>query len=375
MAARQFPLSLFSLWVLALFCLLVPGVYFYVEQFRQGICLTGLSRDVPWGIYIAQFTFLVGVAASSVVFTLPVHFHRYERFAPFLLPGECLAIGAVISACLFIFVDLGQPARLLNILLYPHPGSVIFWDMVALLGYLALIVLIAWLRWNRQRYGVLPPPWIKGVLTLSIFWAFSIHTLTAFLYSGLPGREFWFSAILAARFLTSAFCSGPAILLLVCLAGKRLFRFSPDPQALRVLLQIIAYTMGLNIFFFLLSCFTVFYSQIPAHTAPFAALASLSGAPVWCAGMALVSFFLLAHPSTRAHPILMPPALLLLVFSLWLDKGYLFIVGGFSPNPFGQVVSYAPTLPEVYIALSIYACGALVVSIGMRLRLRETIGE
>jgi molybdopterin-containing oxidoreductase family membrane subunit len=359
MAARRFPLSPFALWLLFLGCAIAPGVYFQAGQ--PG---TGLTRDVPWGLYIAQFTFLVGVAASSLVFTLPVHFYRYEPFAPFLLPAECLTIGAVIAAGLFIFVDLGQPSRIWNILLHPHPGSLIFWDMAALLGYLALTVLLAWLRWQRQRHGAPPPFRVKALLTLSVFWAFSIHTLTAFLYAGLAGREFWHSSILAARFLASAFCSGPAILLLLCLAGKRFLRFVPDPQALRVLLQIVVYAMGLNIFFFLLSCFSVFYGQIPAHTAPYGALDS-SPLPAWCAALACVSFLLLAF-SAACRPFLMTPALLLLLLSLWLDKGYLFITGGFRLNPFGRIAPYAPTLPEICTSLSIYACGALVVSIGLR---------
>ncbi|MDR2077063.1 MAG: polysulfide reductase NrfD [Desulfovibrio sp.] len=374
MAARRLPFSRFSLWLLFLGCLSLPGAYFYLEQYRQGICLTGLSRDVPWGLYVAQFTFLVGVAASSVVFTLPAHFHQDQRFARLLLPAESLAIGAVFSACLFVFVDLGRPERLWNILLHPHPGSLIFWDMIALPGYLVLTSLLFWLRWNRQRHGIPPPPRTGGLLTLSIFWAFSIHTLTAFLYAGLPGRDFWFSAILAARFLASAFCSGPAILLLLALAGQRFFRLSPDPQALRALLRIITYTMGLTIFFFLLACFSVFYGQIPAQTASFAMLASSSSLPAWCLGTALVSFSLLACPAARAHPVLLPLSLVLVLVSIWLDKGYLFILGGFSRNPFGQAAFYAPSLPEACIALSIYACGALVVSIGLRLGSAEESG-
>lgn len=30
-----------------------------------------MSRDVSWGLYIAQFTFLVGVAASAVMLVYP----------------------------------------------------------------------------------------------------------------------------------------------------------------------------------------------------------------------------------------------------------------------------------------------------------------
>ncbi|MDR1359415.1 MAG: polysulfide reductase NrfD [Deltaproteobacteria bacterium] len=368
MAMSGLPFSRFSLWLAFLGCAMLPGLYFYLEQYRQGICLTGLSREVPWGLYVAQFTFLVGVAASGVVFALPVHFYQYERFAGFLLPGECLTLGAIFSACLFIFVDLGQPDKLWNILLHPHPRSVIFWDMAALLGYLLLTALLAWMRWQRQRHGVPPPSWLKALLTLSVFWAFSIHTLTAFLYAGLSGRESWHSTILAVRFLASAFCSGPAILLLLCMAGKNLLRFTPNPQTLRVLRRVIVSAAGLNIFFFLLSCFSVFYGQIPAQTASFIAPASISSLPAWCAGLALLSFFLLA--AAGRHPFLLSPGLILLILSLWLDKGYLFVAGGFSLDPFWRSAFYVPTLPEACISMGIYACGAMAASLGFKLWFR-----
>ena len=42
------------------------GFIFYLWQFNFGLGITGRSRDVSWGFYIANFTFLVGVAAAAV---------------------------------------------------------------------------------------------------------------------------------------------------------------------------------------------------------------------------------------------------------------------------------------------------------------------
>ncbi len=193
---------------------------------KYGLVITGLSRDVTWGLYIAQFTFLVGVAASAVMVVLPYYLHDFKAFGPITILGEFLAIAAVVMCMLFIFVDMGQPTRVLNVLLYPTPHSMMFWDMVSLSGYLVLNAVIALVTLRAEREGVAPPHWIKPVILLSIPWAVSIHTVTAFLYSGLPGRSLWLTAILAPRFLASAFASGPALLILLCLLLRRVSRFS-----------------------------------------------------------------------------------------------------------------------------------------------------
>ena len=206
-------------WTWIFFLLAVIGVGFlcYLRQLSYGLGITGMSRNVTWGLYIGQFTFLVGVAASAVMVVLPYYLHNHKEFARMTILGEFLAISSVCMCMLFIFVDMGQPWRILNVMLHPTPSSMMFWDMVSLGGYLVLNALIALVTLDAERNGVAPAAWIKPVILLSIPWAISIHTVTAFLYSGLPGRTFWLTAILAPRFLASAFASGPALLILLCM--------------------------------------------------------------------------------------------------------------------------------------------------------------
>ncbi|HLB35502.1 MAG TPA: NrfD/PsrC family molybdoenzyme membrane anchor subunit, partial [Gemmatimonadales bacterium] len=194
-------------WIGALLVVIVLGVLSYLRQLQFGLGVTGLSRDVTWGLYIAQFTFLVGVAASAVVVVLPYYLHNFRAFGKITILGELLAISAVTMCLLFIFVDMGQPGRVLNVLLYPTPDSIMFWDMVVLAVYLLLNAVIAGITLGAERKDVPPPRWIMPVIILSIPWAVSIHTVTAFLYSGLPGRHLWLTALLAPRFLASAFAS------------------------------------------------------------------------------------------------------------------------------------------------------------------------
>jgi molybdopterin-containing oxidoreductase family membrane subunit len=346
------------------------GAGFYLVQLNKGLVITGLSRDVSWGFYIAQFTYMVGVAASAVMLVLPYYFHHYKAYSKMIIMGEFLAIAAVIMCLGFIVIDIGQPQRMLNVLIYSTPGSVLFWDMVVLNGYLILNAVIGWTSlmayWKRQT----PPAWVKPLVYLSIIWAFSIHTVTAFLYAGLPGRHYWLTAILAARFLSSAFCSGPSILLLMTLLVSKLTKFDPGKEAVKTLSTTITYAMCVNVFFFFLEVFTAFYSGMPGHKDPILFLFSgFEGHTymtpfMWtAAAFAITSLILLIPPKWRENRDVLVPALILLVIGTWLDKGMGLIAAGFTPNPFEKVTEYLPTGPELMIALMIYAVGGFVLTV------------
>ena len=283
---------------------------------------------------------------------------------------------------LFIVVDLGQPQRMMNVLLHPTPNSVMFYDMIVLIGYLTLNAIIGWVTLEAERHDVEPPKWIKPLIYLSILWAFSIHTVTAFLYAGIPGRHYWLTAIMAARFLSSAFCSGPAILLLLIFIVRRLTGFDPGRDAVKTLTTIITYAMCINVFFYLLEVFTAFYSGIPGHQHPLVFLfAGHEGHASWVTNwmwaavvMAAASLIILIPPQWRTGPLL-PLALVMLVAASWIDKGLGLLIGGFTPNMFETVTEYAPTGREIIVALGVYAVGALVLSLLWKIALgvkRET---
>lgn len=361
----------FYIWLAFLGGVVTLGMLVYIYQLFVGLRITDLSRDVSWGFYIAQFTYMVGVAASAVMLVLPAYFHNYKKFKKMIIFGEFMAVGAVIVCVLFILVDLGQPQRVLNVLFHPSPNSVMFWDMIVLNVYLLLNLIIGWVTLEAERHNVEPPKWIKSLIYLSVFWAFSIHTVTAFLYAGLPGRHYWLTAIMAARFLASAFCSGPAILLLLVMIVKRITGFDPGKDAVRTLTKIIAYAMGINIFFYCLEVFTAFYSGIPGHMHPMVALFSgHDGHALWinpwmwtAAVLAVGSFLLMAFPATRDNDKLLPFTLTILVIASWIDKSLGMLWGGFTPNTFDEITAYAPSVPEILVGLGVYGIGALVVSI------------
>jgi molybdopterin-containing oxidoreductase family membrane subunit len=365
-------------WIIALLAVMGAGFIAYLYQFQEGLRVTGMGRDVSWGFYIAQFTYLVGVAASGVMVVLPYYLHDYKAFGRITILGEFLAIAAIIMCLLFIFVDLGNLPRFVNVIMYPQPKSILFWDMNVLNGYLLLNILVGWNVLSAERKGVPYQKWVKVLAYVSIPWAFSIHTVTAFLYAGLPGRHYWLTAIMAARFLSSAFCSGPALLILLCLIVRKVTRFDPGKEQIRTLAGIVTYAMILNVFFFILELFTAFYSQIPGHMHPIVFLFSDYLAPwMWAAaGFAAIALILLIVPATRNKEDTMAVGCAAVIIATWIDKGLGLIIGGFNPNPFERIIHYWPTFPEVVITLGIWATGFFILTVLYKIAvsIKEEVG-
>lgn len=369
-------------WLIILSVFITIGVLFYLKQFNVGLTITGLSRDVTWGFYIAQFTFLVGVAASAVMVVLPYYLHNYKAFGKITILGEFLAIGACLMCMMFIFVDMGQPFRILNVFLHPSPTSMMFWDTVALSGYLLLNVVIGFVTLGAERKSIAPPSWIRPLILLSIPWAVSIHTVTAFLYAGLAARPFWLTAVLAPRFLASAFASGPSILILVCLILRKLTKFNVGREPIQKLAEIVTYAMCINVFFILMEIFTAFYSSMPEHMMHFEYLLFGLGEKtalvpwMWTSEiLAVITLILLINPATRRKESILAVACAAVFISIWIDKGMGMVVTGFVPSPLGTVTEYFPTFPEVAISIGVYAIGILVVTLLYKIALsvRESI--
>jgi len=358
-------------WAWVAFLLVMIGIAFiaYMRQWDLGLGITGMGRDISWGLYIANFTFLVGVAASGVMVVLPYYLHNFKVFARITIFGEFLAVAAVTMAMLFIFVDLGQPARVFNIILYPSPHSVLFWDMIVLSLYLILNIIIGWRTLEAEHQEEAPPIWLKPLVFISIPLAFSIHTVTAFIFSGLGARPFWLTALLAPRFLASAFASGPAILIIMCIIMRRFAKFDIGQEATQKIALIITYALSIHIFFFLVEIFTVFYGGIPEHVHHFEYLLGRGGQSIltisaWISLVLIwIAFLLMINPQTRKTEGTLIYALLAVIIAVWIEKGLSFIVPGFIPSPLGEIARYSPTLAEIFITIGVWSVGILILTV------------
>jgi len=359
-------------WLLisGLLLLIAAGLAAYIQQWNIGLAVTGLSRDISWGLYIANFTFFVGVAASAVMLIIPYYLHNGKEFCRIMILGEFMAVAACLVAITFILVDLGQPARVFNIILYPSPGSIIFWDVVVLTVYLLLNIVLGWVALDAEYKEVEPPTWLKPIAIISIVWAISIHTVTAFIYAGLAARIFWLTALLAPRFLASAFASGPALLILLALAMKKWGNFDPGDQSLDKVAKIVTYAIIITVFFLLLEVFTVFYSQVPDAMAHFQyllfGLDNHYGLVPWMWTSILLAFaaiIMLVTPSSRKNHVTLALACAAVFISIWIDKGLGLIIPGFIPNPMGEMTEYMPTMIEILITMGVWAMGGLLLTL------------
>ncbi len=346
------------------------GFLFYLQQLKFGLGITGMGRDVSWGFYIAQFTYLVGVAASAVMVVLPYYLHDYKAFGRVTILGEFLAVAAVTMCVTFVLVDMGRPDRVMNVFKYPTPNSVMFWDIIVLNGYLVLNILIGWNVLECERHSIAPPKWIKFLSYVSIPWAVSIHTVTAFLYAGLPGRGYWLTAIMAPRFLSSAFAAGPSLLVLLCLLVRKYTKFDPGREQIQSLAKVVTYAVLINVFFFFCEIFTVFYSQIPDHMLHFQYLFAGIGDKarlvpfMWFSivGMTITAI-LLTNPKLRKNENTLAALCGMVIITTWIDKGLGLMTGGFVPNPLEKITEYAPTIPEAFITLGVWGLGFLVLTL------------
>ena len=373
-------------WLAFLSLLIFIGFVSYIKQFDQGMILTNMRDQVSWGFYISNFTFLVGVAAAAVLLVVPAYLYNFKPIKEIVLLGEILAITAIIMCLMFVVSDLGRPERGWHILpvigAMNFPSSLLAWDVLVLNGYLAINCIAVFYVLYRLSLGkeykmsVLWP-----IIILSIPWAISIHTVTAFLYNGLSSRPFWNASILAPRFIASALCSGPALMLLIFQIVRKVSKMEISDVAIFKIAELIAYTMGLNLFLFAAEFFKEFYSG-SVHLAPMQYLYfGLHGHSklvmwMWLAFIFnLTAFFIFLRPKTRENFFSLNLACILIITGVYIEKGMGLIIPGFIPDVLGEIYEYGPSAIEKGVSLGIWAAGALFFTLFLKFALPVYTGE
>lgn len=361
-------------WLSVLFILIAVGLYGYVHQLNGGLITTGMRDTVSWGFYIGNFTFLVGVAAAAVLLVIPAYVYHWKPIKEVVILGELLAISAITMCALFVFVDVGRPDRIWHLMpglgRLNLPSSLLAWDVLALNGYLALnVVIVSYLLFTLFMKRKPKAAFFMPLVLISIPAAITIHTVTAFLYNSFAGRPFWNASILAPRFIASAFCSGPAVLLILMQILRRFTRFEIQNSAIWKVAELMAYAMFLNLFLLVAEVFKEFYSDtehlvhmrymflgIGEHNAivPFMWLS------VFCS---VVAFLLFLVPATRRNPLTLNLGCVLIFMGVYLEKGMGLVIPGLTPDTLGEIYEYFPTWVEFFVAIGIFGIGALIFTL------------
>jgi molybdopterin-containing oxidoreductase family membrane subunit len=361
-------------WLGLLGLLVVWGAAAWWQQITQGLILTNMRDQVSWAYYIGNFTFMVGVAAAAVLLVIPAYIYDWKPIKEIAIFGELLAVSAIIMCMLFVLVDVGRPDRVWHLMPFAGslnlPSSLLGWDVLVLNLYLVLnlviVVHLLYTAYHRRPYN---SRFVVPLLLLSIPAAVGIHTVTAFVYAGVPARPFWNSAILAPRFLASAFCSGPAIMLILFQILRRTTKIEIKDEAIWKIAELMAYAMFLNLFLFGAEIFREFYSNthhlihtqylfsgVHGHNA----LVPFAWASLACS---VVAFLLFLFPATRRNLITLNLGCLLIYTGVYIEKGMALVIPGMTPDTLGEFYEYVPTMTEVRIGAAIGSIGFIIFTV------------
>ncbi len=376
----------YYLWIATLLVVILVGTVSWFHHLVDGLIVTAMTDHVSWGIGIANFVYFVGVAAGAAVLVVPAYAYLRKDIKEVVLLGELLAVCAVVMCLLFIATDIGRPERMWHLMpIIGHmniPSSLLSWDVLVFMGYLGINLHIPGYLLYKQYTGQ-RPAWIAYMpfVFLSMFWAITIHTVTAFLLSGMGSRPFWNTPILAPRFLISAGSSAPAILIFILLAVRRFTALKVKDSVFEYFKYVLRVMMPINLFLVGCEFFWEFYTAtehaIHARYLYFGVDGHFMLVPwIWtaiCFNVIATAIFLI--PRLRDNPRFLYAGCFLTIVGVWIEKGMGLIFPGFIPNPFGEIFEYTPNFAELTVNAGVICLGALMFTLMAKVTIAIQTGE
>ena len=363
----------FYAWMGFLSVLIVGMMYVFYLQNTEGLIVTGMTSQIHDGLYFANLVFLVGVAAGAVTIVFPAYVYHHDGMHKVTVLGEMLAITAVIMVMMFVFAHMGRPDRLWHMIppwgIYSF-SAMLGWDVLVLNGYLFLNIACGfYYLWGKYTGTKVINRIFMPLVYISIVWALSIHTVTAFLISTMPSRPMWFHSMMPIRFITTAFAAGPALIILIFLIIRKNTKFWIEDSAINLLSTIVTWCLGLAIFLTMSEIVVELYARTEHANGLYYLMFGLHGltslVPWFWSSMALMltSFVLFLIPSVRTNYKRLPILCVMAFTGIWIEKGMGLIVPGFVPTPIGEVTEYYPTFVEWLMTAGIWAFGFFILTI------------
>jgi molybdopterin-containing oxidoreductase family membrane subunit len=395
-------------WLAVLAGLIAIGLAAFAWQYANGLVVTGLTNVVMWGQYILFFMFFVGLSAGGLIVASAGRIFGATMLKPIVRVAVVEATVAIILAAVFILPDLGRPERVLNILLHANPTSPMIWDIAIVFIYMAMSAAYVWL-YTRADLARRHSPLALGTsasdasaardqrLIGALAWvalpaAILLHSITAWIFGLQISRGFWYSAIVAPMFISSALVSGLGLVILLALACRRagVVRFGDG---------LVAFMGGLLGVFIVVEAFFVFaemltaaYPGAPEEADAIHRLLTGPYAPIFwfeaLVGLAL-PFAILVIGRLRADTRWVAIAAAMAILGIWVHRLNLLLNGlsylpvGLPPgvsvgdvagatDSFAVSYWYVPTAIEWLIVIGILAGGALLFTLAaMFLPLQE----
>jgi len=385
----------FAIFVVAMLAVIAWGTYAWMVQIDHGLGVTGLSDRIPWGFYIANFVFWVGVSHAGTFISAVLRLTDVGWRTPIVRMAEFMTIGALFMGAAMPLVDMGRPDRLLYIIKYGSLTSPILWDILSITTYLfgsliyLYLPLIPDMATARDRLGPYVGPFRRGFFRVTAMgwhgtpeqWQhlmrairvmcvviigvmISVHTVVSWIF-GMTLRPGWHSTIFGPYFVIGAIFSGLAAVI----TGMAIFRKAYGMERYFTVnhfrwLGNILLTAGLVYFYFTMAEYaTIGYKLEPGDKALLQMLLLGTYAPFfWFYAILghLVPMLMLALPWTR-NIFWITVASVLINLGMWVKRYVITIPSLAVPQMGYEVATYGPTWIEVAIISASFAGFALIV--------------
>ena len=383
-------LTSFRIWIVFISLMLLIGIWGASQVLLNGLQVTGLNDQVPWGLWITQDLTSIGLGAGAFTLSAIVYLFKIKRFEPMARAAVFVGFLGYTSAMLALAMDIGRPDRFYHPLIYWNIHSVLWEITWCVILYSSILVLEflpilfanpffkrwPWLGKISHLLHRAAPAFAVGGLALSMLHQSSLGAT----YGVLSGRAIWFKPSLPVMFIISAIAGGISMTLLLSLIVGKLNNRRVIPRDLQMALsRIIAYTLLAYMYIKLWDwAATSFYSQ--ASGAADALMRLQATTPYtqtfwWLEivlGGLVPAFILLYRPSCQKDRMAMI-ALALIVMGVVINRWNVTLSGliappQWSPGIIGNVVvaSYLPSLPEIAVAIGIAGYALIGFSLGVK---------
>ena len=235
----------------------LQALFSYAYQVYEGLGVAGYQAPVFWAIYIINFVFWIGIGHAGTLISAILFLFRAKWRNAINRGAEAMTVFAVLTASLFPLIHVGRIWKAYFLIPYPNQRglwvnfkSPLLWDVFAINTYMMISIiffyvgLIPDIAIARDRatgvkkfaYTVLSLGWqgtgrqwkahnrtvlhLAGLATPLVL---SVHSVVSwdFAMSIVPG---WHATIFAPYFVAGAIFGGFAMVLVVLIPVRRIFR-------------------------------------------------------------------------------------------------------------------------------------------------------
>ncbi|MFQ6052966.1 MAG: NrfD/PsrC family molybdoenzyme membrane anchor subunit [Candidatus Bathyarchaeia archaeon] len=375
----------FFTFVAALLAVEAWAAFAWWTQVSYGFQVTGLNNTVVWGLYIANFVFLIGISHAGILISATVRILKLRRYRPVARMAEVLTLVSLVMAVLSVVADLGRPDRWYNMLLSIQISSPLAWDFTFIALYFTLSALYLFLSlrddiarcegsaaWRRGLFRLLMRIYDKVTprdhekyegmlnrfaLVVLPFPVFGSGMVVPFIFSVLVAKPTWNVPFFGPYFLSALF--------------RRVYDWEEvlRPEVFRGLGDIMIVLIPVYVYFTFLEQFTSQYVRAATELAVSDYLLSGPYALIFWSmvifGFIVPFFVLIASRSRTVNGVYL--AALMVSIGLWIKRVIIVVPTLVQPNLPFDIGSYNPTWVEWSVLVGIFAFGALLYSMFVKL--------